>query len=378
MRPTLQEYLSGSKRVVEAAPAAPPVLTPELKQIYDDLMKAVDGHLDHLHKLLTIQMHGAVASQPAPAPTPEPAAPQRVVSGDRLPWFRHGVKGFVNKLWHGDHPNNPDWYRRESVMTLEDYRGIREAVEDGIESLLLVEFMVPVEVAVRQTLDKFKSDLAQTVQHHLVLAANAAKAAAPAAKTPQPDPSQMDLFSDKPAAAPTPAPTAAAPDPAKDQPPGPPEAGKKWVKKALIGKKKGQEWVQVPATPPAKPDTRSEDKVYSDSIVWYNTNLPVNGEDVGLKARRQNRTLRTKLEAMVHDGAILPKFKQEAADFMNKMGLDPKRPEHVRLIWPDHANAPLDAVAVESYDGLLARRMLEGTSLETKKLYYRYLLEYGC
>jgi len=50
-----------------------------------------------------------------------------------LPWFKHGIKHFINKLWHGDHPSNPSWQgvqRIEHRLSLNEYVAIKQDIAD--------------------------------------------------------------------------------------------------------------------------------------------------------------------------------------------------------------------------------------------------------
>jgi len=50
-----------------------------------------------------------------------------------LPWFKHGIRHFLNKLWHGDHPSNPSWQgvqRIEHRLNLQEYAAIKQDISD--------------------------------------------------------------------------------------------------------------------------------------------------------------------------------------------------------------------------------------------------------
>jgi len=64
-----------------------------------------------------------------------------------LPWFQHGVKGFLNKLWHGDHPENPTWknVQREGTqnrLKLQEYIEIKSQIDAFLEDVTGVDGMV--------------------------------------------------------------------------------------------------------------------------------------------------------------------------------------------------------------------------------------------
>ena len=55
----------------------------------------------------------------------------------KLPWFKHGMKGFFRKLWHGDHPDNPSWkgYKAEHMLTLEECLFLNEQISNKLSQL---------------------------------------------------------------------------------------------------------------------------------------------------------------------------------------------------------------------------------------------------
>lgn len=132
-----------------ATATAPAAVNPELESIYKSLHAEVQSAIQKFivnlqseieKKAAEIEAAGGVA-EPAPAsPGAGPVAsgpaaptPDTRPGFKSLPWFQHGVRGFVNKLWYGDHPQNPNWsnVRREHVqLALSEYMEVRETIEN--------------------------------------------------------------------------------------------------------------------------------------------------------------------------------------------------------------------------------------------------------
>ena len=55
----------------------------------------------------------------------------------KLPWFKHGMKGFFRKLWHGDHPENPSWqgYKAEQRLTLDECIFLNKQISEKVDQL---------------------------------------------------------------------------------------------------------------------------------------------------------------------------------------------------------------------------------------------------
>lgn len=66
---------------------------------------------------------------------------QQSISGydpnSKLPWFKHGMKGFFRKLWHGDHPENPSWqgYKAEQRLTLDECIFLNKQISEKVDQL---------------------------------------------------------------------------------------------------------------------------------------------------------------------------------------------------------------------------------------------------
>jgi hypothetical protein len=119
------------------------------------------------------------------------AAPGNVPSFKSLPWFQHGVRGFVRKLWYGDHPENPTWQnvRRESVvphLTLAEYAAIKAEVQVIAEEA----------GAFGAAIDQLTADITHSISTHFQKAYDlgytrtntAASTAAPASTPETPEP----------------------------------------------------------------------------------------------------------------------------------------------------------------------------------------------
>jgi len=114
-------------------------LNPELKKVFDDLMADVRQLID---KFLKNTEKGA---EKAVKQTQQAQSMGGIGTGNTtanvqklksLPWFQHGVKGFLNKLWWGDHPENPMWnkFQKESVsyhkrLTLHEYNIVKKEIK---------------------------------------------------------------------------------------------------------------------------------------------------------------------------------------------------------------------------------------------------------
>ncbi|RDJ35630.1 MAG: hypothetical protein DWQ19_12495 [Crenarchaeota archaeon] len=119
----------------------PETPNPELDKILKDLQGEVAGAIDKFLNQLKGEVGKAgdrinqtVQQQAATA------APGNVPSYKSLPWFQHGVKGFLRKLWYGDHPENPTWQnvKREHsdlrILTLHEYNEIQSEVRSFLEN----------------------------------------------------------------------------------------------------------------------------------------------------------------------------------------------------------------------------------------------------
>ena len=117
---------------------------------------------------------------------------------------------------------------------------------------------------------------------------------------------------------------------------------------------------------------------------WKNENLPMDGEKAAESGQspKENDRIRKEIETWFDetDNRIIATDRERAIEFMKKYNLNPCDPKDVKKIWPHHDNAPISETYCnkqrhESYSDFLAKKILEGTNAETKKRYYKYLLE---
>ena len=116
--------------------ATQPVASEQLKKIYGELEAEINQLINNFWSKKQGQLAQAAQSVAAQATAQGGGAAQS------LPWFRHGIKGFLRKLWYGDGHENPDWqnYAQEH-LSLENYNLIKEELEG-----FLVEYQADPEV----------------------------------------------------------------------------------------------------------------------------------------------------------------------------------------------------------------------------------------
>lgn len=111
---------------------------PELDQLYADLRAAVEKQVQEFwnkYKLKIGQELQKSMGQPS-QPIVDPRFSQstqgnKPALASGLPWFQHGMRGFLRKLWYGDHPDNPNWkgVRTES-FSLNEYKNTRDELRE--------------------------------------------------------------------------------------------------------------------------------------------------------------------------------------------------------------------------------------------------------
>jgi hypothetical protein len=109
---------------------------PALEQIFNDLKGEINQIIADFWNKLNQELQSASADA-------APVGPKYKT----LPWFQHGVRGFLNKLWHGDHPENPSWknVQRENAQThlkLQEYAEIRAQIEAFVTESVGVQSLV--------------------------------------------------------------------------------------------------------------------------------------------------------------------------------------------------------------------------------------------
>lgn len=110
-------------------------MNPDLQKIYDNLQTQVDALVKDFWVKLKREADAERANTPQPAVANKPMNTMRNIQGKTLPWFQHGMRGFLRKLWHGDHPENPSWnaMQGESVrrmVSVKEYAEIKSGIRE--------------------------------------------------------------------------------------------------------------------------------------------------------------------------------------------------------------------------------------------------------
>ena len=145
----------------------------EKEDLFIDLNRQAIHHIEQLEKaLLALE---PVTPQGKPATGVRGATPaQKAIQGP-LPWFKHGVRGFLNKLWYGDHPSNPNWQHMigvsESVtgmLTLREYIEIEDNVNRAVEEFFSeATSLRSLPDAIKAYFERFKLYLSATIHDHM-------------------------------------------------------------------------------------------------------------------------------------------------------------------------------------------------------------------
>jgi hypothetical protein len=88
---------------------------PELEPIFQSLEKEIEKEINALKSSLNTlvqQHHGDVAKELKTA-----VGPSVMQAPTSLPWFKYGLRGFLSKLWYGNHPDNPVWQYHTNQQT---------------------------------------------------------------------------------------------------------------------------------------------------------------------------------------------------------------------------------------------------------------------
>jgi hypothetical protein len=151
---------------------------PSILNIYYSLIRDVTTAIDRLQTKISTEFDKPQPEQPqfqfhptqaqpanADAPSSPTSSAYRPKLGEKLPWFSHGIKGFLQKLWHGNSPNNPNWagHRTESVdyLTLDEYNAIKDGLDEHVDAFF-EEYNDLSDVLIR-----FKKELIGIVKRHM-------------------------------------------------------------------------------------------------------------------------------------------------------------------------------------------------------------------
>lgn len=105
--------------------------------------------------------------------------------GEKLPWFAHGIRGFIQKLWYGNSPDNPNWagHRTESTeyLTINEYLSIENQINEQITSFF--ENYEEYDL-ISNILDRFQKKLLFTINSHFIQVAQTSKEIYTSKKSP--------------------------------------------------------------------------------------------------------------------------------------------------------------------------------------------------
>lgn len=144
-RKTLQQYTENEVDAID----------PQAKSLFDELLTKIEAEIDGFHNQLK-QLFATSVKNAAQAAIDH----NKTTVGKTLPWFKHGARGFLRKLWYGNHPNNPDWQNESSLGF---YAYLSEQV-DGMTDVLLNELT---GIDLSPIIQPFKSRLTRILQIYL-------------------------------------------------------------------------------------------------------------------------------------------------------------------------------------------------------------------
>ena len=142
--------------------------SPETNKYLEDLTKNLyaifDRHLNDLIAELSKNLSKEIEAEMQKRTVSSKPNSQQLQS---LPWLKHGVRGFLHKIWFGDHPENPNWQQAEH-MTLETYSYFADKVEKSCDGIVS---HIPLEINESSTLygliDEFKKRTKVDVLNYL-------------------------------------------------------------------------------------------------------------------------------------------------------------------------------------------------------------------
>lgn len=318
----------------------------KLKQDVDALVldlqnKVVTSTKEIVTKAIEVTRRNQQATAPA-APT-QAATTVRQPSPNanaKLPWFKYGIRGFLNKLWHGDsasNPNHPDYQPKE--WTISDYLQletlIEEAANNTIESILKEE-----DVDMDLTSDAQRGQLFQAFSDFrdklmtlvsTALRSKAASAVQPASSAPAPEQNPAKQPETQPES-----PKAGHPGgPYKDEEPD--KLLKTWL----------GDTEEKPEEKGVDPDTLKASRDWWEELrtLWWDK---LSEDKKGTMTFGQYKK---QIQKYLHADPrhktspyylrIRREHYNRARDFMKNHGLDEENPKDVKKVWPRHADAPL-------------------------------------
>lgn len=308
------------------------IVMKESDQAFEQLKSDVDRIITSFQKRLinsvtNVVSHAVQYARQTPQEAPQGTRQQSMQVGQpkSLPWFKYGIRGFLNKLWYGDSPSNPN-YQTEG-MTLKSYIRLEEEI-NGAADIIIGEILCEVGAETddlqsgwMDVFKDFRNELFSTIQKHL---------SRRNVVTPQAQPQTTEI-------------------------------------------------PEVPEAPKNPRDIPPTDDELSKSIEWW--------KHIGKQHFDNEET--TKIMKFLdrrksHDNyrRIFSNKRDRAERIMQDADLDPNNPEDVKLIWPWHLHVPIrgtkmekSAGPIESEDHKAAMRILEGAKPSTMANYYKILLE---
>jgi len=136
--------------------------------LFNQLVQQANHLVDELEKRLLSAQPTQPQQAPSGIPPRKPTPLGRQTRTGSLPWFKHGVRGFLRKMWYGDHPNNPDWDKMDWTkgrMTIQEYLHLEKVVNEEIDELLEEANFTD---AIRGYFDDFRKNLAELLKRYMI------------------------------------------------------------------------------------------------------------------------------------------------------------------------------------------------------------------
>lgn len=396
-----QQFSSINEAGTAAGTVPAPRIAPYLKKALDDLdshntnkdalILSLNKKVDTMCQAFADGLSDLVNNAVVPPPSNKPAKPAS------LPWFSHGIKGFVNKLTWGNHPGNPDWQHYEG---LERYSKLKSMVSETVDKLIgetFNEAAVPITDVIHNYVAEFKKHLTAVIHQGLVGMMGIGhsfgrsnsdfinahkkdledytakiKASTKPIEPVEPPPSQPEPEPVKPLE-PTPEPPAPA-----EEPPIPPKPVNPIPTDEEMNKKRKRFLSSAGLSP--------------DSDVYKG--LPPEAKKREIEKAKQHVA---EIESVFDYKTRKFKEPEKAIDIMSHYELDPSKAKDVRTLWPKAEHKPLappppKPLGVKRFkEGVmptlaewtqvqadqLVEQILEDATPETKARYLKYRLQYG-
>lgn len=132
------------------------------QSLFDSMKKEIDKEIDALKSQLEGLVkthHDQVSShlQKVIEPAGATGSGARIQAPTSLPWFQHGVRGFLHKLWYGDHPDNPSWYGHQQQQEEEPESQPQECISLSYFSYLREEMKIATNTIFLEIADTFNN-----------------------------------------------------------------------------------------------------------------------------------------------------------------------------------------------------------------------------